>query len=145
MQQTTGCLPDAGLNLYIQFYFQRFLAIYENICLGFGFLIVETLQCSIKSVIEKKYCLLKFYFTQFSTCYYQTLEVPLRLHIFYYLRMHWQYFYRTKYPVIFLRQVFLTCCHLYSHPNIHQTSKGWIIKRRKKALPIVTRIVNPSL
>jgi len=25
----------------------------ENICLGFGFLIVETLQCAIKSFIEK--------------------------------------------------------------------------------------------
>jgi hypothetical protein len=53
MQQTTGCFPDVGLNLYIQFYFQQFLAVQVNICLGFGFLSLETLQCYINASLKR--------------------------------------------------------------------------------------------
>lgn len=144
MQQITGCFPGAELTLYTQFYFQRFLVMQVKVFVSVLEFQTYKLYICIKSFIKKKYFLLRFYPKQYSTCYYQTFKVFLRLHILLLFTLGLAIFltYEVSYNIS-------TSCisHLLSalqSPKHPSTKQGLGYKAQKKAVPILYRIVNPS-
>jgi len=115
----------------------------ENICLSFGFLIVENLQCFIKSVTEKKLFFKIFYaiFNLLLSDLGSDSKVP--------------YFLLLKDVLAIFLSYEISCyisksgiSHLLSTlqpPENPSTKQGLGYKAQKKTLPILPRIVNPSL